>query len=383
MGPFKKKELIGLDIGTSSLKLAQLKKNAKGYELVKAGLKPLPQGSISEDEISDKQTVIESIKQFMQEQKISTKNVATSVSGRSVIIKRIKLPSMSEEELMESIFFEAEQYIPFDISDVNLDFQIMQNAQQKSEGEMDVLMVAVKKERIQDIVSIITKAGLNPSVIDIDVFALENQYEINNPREAGTPLASGNYVVLLDIGADTMNMNILWDDGSPAGRGTVFTRDASLGGRNYSKILQNGLGLDFDQAERIIQTSDPLAPVNKRLEAASTISMEQVLPLRESFYEEIFSEIQRSFDYFHATSDNVQKNGMASQITKIILSGGTSKADGIDQALAHRFELEVERANPFQKIQINPNQFDTNWLTSVAPMMAVAIGLALRRMDDR
>ena len=104
--------------------------------------------------------------------------------------------------------------------------------------------------------------------------------------------------------------------------------------------------------------------------------MDQVLSLRESFYEEIFSEIQRSFDYFHATADNVP-------ITKILLSGGTSKSDGIDQALAQRFELEVERANPFQKIQINPNQFDTNWLTSVAPMMAVAVGLALRRMDDR
>jgi type IV pilus assembly protein PilM len=353
MGLFKKKELIGLDIGTSSLKLAQLKKSAKGYELVRAGLKPLPPGAVSEDEISDKQTVIESIRQLVQEQKISSRNVATSVSGRSVIVKRIKLPSMSEEELMESIFFEAEQYIPFDISDVNLDFQIMQNAQEKSEGEMDVLLVAVKKERIQDIVSIITKAGLNPSVIDIDVFALENQYEINNAKE------SGSYVVLLDIGADTMNMNILWEGE------TVFTRDASLGGYNYLKNLQNSLGLDFAQAERLM-----------RGESIEGVSMDQVLSLRESFYEEIFSEIQRSFDYFHATADNAP-------ITRVSLSGGTSKTDGIDQALAQRFELKVERANPFQKIQINPNQFDTNWLTSVAPMMSVAIGLALRRMDDR
>ena len=283
--------------------------------------------------------------------------MATSVAGRSVIIKRIKLPTMSEEELMESIFYEAEQYIPFDISDVNLDYQIMQNAQQKNEGEMDVLLVAVKKDRIQDIVSIITKAGLNPSIIDIDVFALENQYEINNTTEMG------GYVVLLDIGADTMNMNILWESG------TVFTRDASLGGCNYLKILQNSLSLDCAQAERLMRGEDIET-------VAPGVSMDQVISLRKSFHEEIFSEIQRSFDYFHATADNAP-------ITKILLSGGASKSDGIDQALAQRFELEVERANPFKKIQINSNQFDTNWLTSVAPMMAVAVGLALRRMDDR
>ncbi|MEW5802760.1 MAG: type IV pilus assembly protein PilM [bacterium] len=353
MGLFKKKDLIGLDIGTDSLKLAQLKKNSKGYELVKAGLKPLPPGAISEDEISDKQTVVESIKQLVREQKIAIKNVATSVSGRSVIIKRIKLPVMNEKELAESIFYEAEQYIPFDISDVNLDFQIMTNAQQKSEGEMDVLLVAVKKERIQEVVSIITQAGLNPAVIDIDVFALENQFDINNSQD------TGSYMVLLDIGADTMNMNILWEGG------TVFTRDASLGGNSYTKILQTSLNLDYDQARRLNQG-----------ENVEGVTKDQVLALRESFYEEIFSEIQRSFDYFHATADNAP-------ITKILLSGGTSKADGIDQALSQRFELEVERVNPFQKIQINPKQFDTNWLTAVAPMMTVAVGLALRRMDDR
>jgi type IV pilus assembly protein PilM len=355
MGLLKKKELIGLDIGTSSLKLAQLKKSAKGYELVRLGLKALPAGAICEDEVTDKQTVIEAIRQLVQEQKISLRHVATSLSGRSVIIKRIKLPTMSEEELTESIFYEAEQYIPFDISDVNLDFQIMQNARQKAEGEMDVLLVAVKKDRIQDMVSIVTQAGLNPSVIDIDVFALENQYEINNTVERGS------YLVLLDIGADTMNMNILWEGE------TVFTRDASLGGNNYSKILQSGLGLDFAQAERLKKGDG---------EGIENVSQDQLLSLQKSFYEEIFSEIQRSFDYFHATADNAP-------INKILLSGGTSKVEGIDQALARRFELEVERADPFRKIQIDPKQFDTNWLSSVAPMMAVAIGLAIRRMDDR
>jgi len=354
MGLFSRKELIGLDIGTSSLKLAQLKKTAKGYELVKAALKPLPQGVISEDEILDKEIVIETIKQLFQEQKVTTKDVATSVSGRSVIIKRIKLPAMSEDELEESIRFEAEQYIPFDINDVSLDFQIMQNPPKKDEGEMDVLLVAVKKERIQDLVSVVTKAGLNPAVIDIDVFALENQYEINHTQQE-----TGNYVVLLDIGADTTNMNILWE------KETVFTRDASLGGNDYSKILQTSLGLSADQAERL-----------KQGEYVEGVSADQVVPLRENFYEEIFSEIQRSFDYFRATSDNAP-------IGKILLSGGTSKVEGIDTALAHRFEIEVGKANPFQKIQINPNQFDTGWLTSVAPMMAVVVGLALRRVDDR
>ena len=353
MSLFKKKDLIGLDIGTNSLKIAQLKKGSKGYTMVKGGLKPLPQGAISEDKIFDRQTIIEAIKQLVQEQKIITKDVATSVSGRSVIVKRIKLPQMDEEELMESIFYEAEQYIPFDINDVNLDFQIMNNAKQKEEGQMDVLLVAVKKERIQDIVSIITEAGLIPSVVDIDVFALENQYELNYPKEMN------QYIVLLDIGADTMNMNILWEGQ------TIFTRDASLGGNNYSKILQNKLGLDFAQIERF-----------KLGEHIEGVTEEQLIPLRESFYEEIFSEIQRSFDYFRATADDTP-------IAKVMISGGTSKIDNFDQVLAHHFELAVEKTDPFKEITINPNQFNADWLAKVSPMMAVVVGLALRRVDDR
>ncbi len=353
MSLFKKKDLIGLDIGTDSLKIAQMKKSSKGYGLVKAGLKHFPQGAIAEDKIIDRQSIIQAIKELVQEQKITAKDVATSISGRSVIVKRIKLPQMTEEELGESITYEAEQYIPFAINDVNLDFQIMNNARQKEEGQMDVLLVAVKKERIQDIVSIITEAGLIPSVVDIDVFALENQYELNYLKDMN------NYVVLLDIGADTMNMNILWEGQ------TIFTRDASLGGNNYSKILQNKLGLDFTQTEKI-----------KSGETVEGVTEEQIIPLRESFYEEIFSEIQRSFDYFRATADDTP-------LSKILLSGGTSKINAIDQVLAQHFEMEVEKSDPFKKIDINPNQFNTDWLAQVSPMMAIVVGLALRRVDDR
>lgn len=353
MGFFNKRDLIGLDIGTDSLKIAQLKKTGRGYELVKAGLKTLPPGAISEDEVHDKKIIIEAIKALMHEQKITTKNVATSVAGRSVIVKRVKLPQMNEEELKESITYEAEQYIPFDINDVNLDFQIMNKAKSKEGGQIDVLLVAVKKERIQDLFSLITEAGLIPSVMDIDVFALENQYEINYEKQGD------HYVVLLDIGADTMNMNILWEGE------TIFTRDASLGGNNYSKIFQNNLGLDFTQAEKL-----------KLGESIEGITEEKIIHLRGNFFEEILSEIQRSFDYFRATADDTP-------IAKIYLSGGTSKIPGIDQVLAQRFELEVEKTNPFKNIQINPQQFDPTWLAEIAPMMAVVVGLALRKVNDR
>jgi len=353
MGLFKKQDLIGLDIGSNSLKVAQLKRNAKGYELIKAGIKPLPPGTISEDEILDRKAIIEAIKQLLREQKVTTKQVATSVSGRSVIVKRIKLPEMNEEDLMETILYEAEQYIPFDINDVNLDFQVMNNAKSKDDGQMDILLVAVKKERIQDIVSLIQEAGLVPAVVDVDVFALENQYEVNYPRDME------HYVVLLDIGADTMNMNILWEGE------TIFTRDASLGGNNYFKVLQNNFGFGADQIEKL-----------KSGEIPQGFTEDQLVPLQESFYEEILSEIQRSFDYFRATADDTP-------ISRILLSGGTSKIGKIDQMLAQRFELEVEKNNPFQNLQINPSQFDSNWLSQIAPMMGVVIGLALRKVDDR
>lgn len=354
MNPFEKKDLVGLDIGASAIKVVELKRLKKGraYELMNLALTKLPPEVIKEDEITKPEIVAESIKKTFRDNKIENKNVAVSISGRSVIVKRIKLPKMSEEELEESIQWEAEQFIPFDINDVSLDFQIMSGLDAASEN-MDVLLVAVKKDRITDIVNIIELSELVPAVVDIDSFALENQYEINYTPEPE------KYEALVDIGAETMCINVIKDGAS------VFTRDASIGINQFHRTIQREMFLDFAQSEALMNGVE----VEGR-------TKDEIIPYRDGFYEELLAEIQRSFDYFRATAEE----GM---VSSIYLSGGGSMLENFTDFLTERLGVSVQQIDPFRNVQINLKKFDREYITSIAPLMAVGIGLALRRIGDR
>lgn len=179
---FKKKEVVGLDIGSHSIKLVQLNETGKGMELINFGVMPLQTEAVVGGAIMDANIIVEAIQNLIEVQKVKTKDVVTSVSGTSVIIKKVKLPFMTEEELAESIEWEAEQYIPFDISDVNIDFQILESAElleEKGSDQMEVLIVAIKREKIDDYTNLILEAGMNPVIVDVDAFAIENSYELN------------------------------------------------------------------------------------------------------------------------------------------------------------------------------------------------------------
>jgi type IV pilus assembly protein PilM len=348
---FSGKGSIGLDLGSSYIKTVKLKEVKGSYELELFDIHPLPPELIVDGSIIDSLRLVESIKEMVKKTGIKTKAAVTSISGHSsVIIKRISLPEMSEEELSESIKFEAEQYVPFDIEDVNLDFQIL--GPKEEPGQMDVILVAVKKDIINEYVSVIREAGLNPIIMDIDSFALENMYGINYEIEPDRNVA------MVNIGASTINMSIL------KGGISVFTRDSSLGSNLHTEALQREFNLTYENAERL-----------KRGEPVENIPPESVESVIESASEEILGEVIRSLDYYRSTT-------LHEDVSEIILSGGCALMQNFHAMIAEKTGVETRIAEPFRNIKI-PKRFDTAYIEEMAPMMAIAVGLALRKQGDR
>lgn len=348
---FGKRGIIGLDIGSSYIKAVQLKDTRSGYELELFDMIPISPELIVEGSIIDSIRLTEALKELIRKAKIKTKDAVISISGHSaVIIKRISLPDMTEEELSESIKFEAEQYVPFDIEDVNIDFQIL--GPREEPGQMDVILVAVKKEVINDYVNVVNEAGFNTVIVDVDAFALENMYGINYEIEADTNVA------LINIGASTINMNIV------RGGVSAFTRDSSVGSNLHSEALQREFNISYEDAERL-----------KKGEPLEKITPEDAQPVIMNASEEIINEIKRSIDFFRGGSPSAD-------IKEIILSGGCALIKGFPELLSESTGIEVRKAEPFRNIKI-PKRFDLLSLDDVAPMLAVAVGLAIRRPGDR
>ena len=350
----KKKGLVGVDIGSSAVKAVELKAGGKGgaeYQLLNIGLESLPPEAIVDGAIMDSGAVIDAIQRLFSSQKIKTTDVATGVSGNAVIVKKISLPQMSPEELQESIHWEAEQYIPFDIQDVSIDYELIEGS--GSGGNMDVLLVAVKKDKISDYTSALAQAGKTPRVVDVDVFALQNCYEINYGVDPGRVTA------LLNVGASIMNINII------KGSTSIFNRDIAVGGNQYTDAIQKDLNLSFDQAESL-----------KRGAHVDGAAPENLQPILQAVSENIALEIQKTFDFFKATSSE-------DRIDRIFLSGGTSKIQGLRDLLADRFEAGVELMNPFNNVTYNPRDFDPDFLAELGPSAAIAVGLAVRKVGDR
>jgi type IV pilus assembly protein PilM len=350
----KKKGLVGVDIGSSAIKVVELRPGGKGgneYQLANLGLEPLPPEAIVDGAIMDSGAVIDAIQRVFTAQKIKTSEVATSVSGNAVIVKKISLPQMTPEELSESIHWEAEQYIPFDIQDVSLDYEVVEGG--GSGGNMDVLLVAVKKDKIGDYTSAISQAGKNAQIVDVDVFALQNCYEVNYGVDAG------RVVALLNVGASIMNINII------KGATSIFNRDIAVGGNQYTDAIQKDLNLSFDQAEAVKK--------GQRVEGANPDSLG---PILQAVSENIALEIQKTFDFFKATSSE-------DRIDRIFLSGGTAKVKGLQELLAERFDAGVELLNPFNSVTYNPRDFDPDFIADIGPSAAIAVGLAARKVGDR
>ena len=345
-----KKNLVGLDIGSSSVKAVELNRKGNSLELLNLGFEHLQPDSVVDGQIMELNDVSNAIAAIFSEHQIKTQRIAAGVSGHSVIVKNIVVPQMSEEELQESFSWHAEEHIPFDIADVNLDYQLIGN----SSDALQVLLAACKSDKIANLKQAIQLAGKQPVVIDVDAFALQNCYEVNyNPQP-------GQIVALLNIGAATMNINIL------NGARSVFARDASVGGSQYTSLLQKELGLTFEQAESVKRGQ----PLPEGVEARP------IKPVIEAVSDMLALEVRKTMDFYRTTAE---KGGEVVQ--KILVAGGGSKLPGLIEYLSKRFDVPVEVFDPFRKIEVNSRKFDPDYIREILPDMAVAVGLALRGVE--
>ena len=353
-GLSKPKAVVGLDIGSSAVKAVELKAVAKGYKVAAYASEAVPPDSIVDGAIIDAGAVAGAIRRMFDGNKsFKTTDVCASLSGNAVIVKKITLPVMTESELSESIYWEAEQYIPFDVQDVNLDYQILDpGTGPDSRGSMEVLLVAAKKEKIGDYTGVIAQAGRTPVIVDVDAFALQNAYEVNYG------LSAPQVVVLLNAGASAVNINILYGDQS------VFTRDISMGGNAYTEAVQKELDLPFESAEQL-----------KKGIPVDGATFEDAQPVLRAVTDNLLLEIQKTFDFYRASA-------ATDHIDRIVVSGGASRVEGFREMLHERFACPVEEFDPFRAVDWDAKKLGGD-PADVAATAAVAVGLALRRVGDR
>jgi type IV pilus assembly protein PilM len=351
----RSRNLVGLDIGDSSIKIVELKDlgRGRGFQLAKMGWEPLSSEAIVDGAIMDSQLVIETIQRLVQRLRIRTQQVSTALSGHSVIVKRISLPVMSEAELSESIHWEAEQYIPFDIEDVNLDYEILEGSSLSGEGNMDVLLAAAKKDKINDYTSVVSQAGLTPTTVDIAAFALQNAFEANYEFEPQ------QVVALVDVGAAVTSISVLH------GGTSVYWRDINIGGNQYTDAIQKELNLSTDQAERL-----------KRGEEIDGVPYERVLPILAAVNEDVGNEIQKTLDFFK------QISAADEPLDRLFLTGGTAQVVHLKEALGTRLNTQVELLNPFRRIPPAGRDVSAELVNEMMPTASVAVGLALRKLGD-
>lgn len=349
-----RRQLVGLDIGSSAIKVAQLKESKGRYFLQKFGVKSLESEVIVDGTVMDEGRVVSAIQELFAEANVKNKHVAISISGHAVIVKKISLPPMPDEELEGQVKLAAEQYIPFDINEVNIDFHVLSpNVSDDAQGDMSVILVAAKKDKINELTELVKAAGLVPIVMDVDAFAVENMHAINYP------LAQEETTALVNLGASVMNVNIIRAGSS------LFTRDIPLGGNRYTEAIQREIGLSFEEAEE--------SKKSDRTADSSAVSLTSVM---DSVNAEVASEIARTVDYFKTSTANAE-------LSRVLVCGGVARAKGLIQQLGDRMQLPVEMADPFAEIDITGCDIDPDRLAELAPSAAVGIGLALRAVGDR
>jgi type IV pilus assembly protein PilM len=349
----RSKSIVGVDIGSSCVKAVELAPRGSGFELLHLGVATLPHDAIVEGAFLNSGAIVDAIRAAVEKSGSKAKHAAVAVSGHSVIVKKISVPAMTVEELEESIRWEAEQYIPFDVNEVNLDFEVLQHGD--AERPMEVLLVAAKRDLIDDYVNLISEAGLQPAVIDVAGFAVENSFETNYD------IGPEDVVAVVNIGAQVTNINVV------AGGVPAFTRDVAAGGNQYTAEIQRALSIGFDEAERIKIGE----PVGRDSQEVVPQEVEQAM---RSVTNNLVGEIARSLDFFAATAADTR-------IRRLVLAGGSSRVPGLEATFRERTGLEVETLNPLQKM-LPSSRFDPEYLAQVGPSLGVGVGLALRRSDE-
>ncbi len=346
-------KVIGLDIGSNAVKMVEIDRSKKRFDLQFAGIAPIPDGAIVEKTLKKPDQVTRVIKALHSYTSSRSKQVAISVSGKSVIVKQVAMTSMSDQQLEKQIQIEAEPYIPFDIRDVNLDFFIMGDKPEK-EGSMDVVLVAAKKDYMNEYLDLLKSCNLTPEVVDVDPFALEVMYEYcyaHVPEEI---------VAIVNMGASTININIL------QGGACKYTRDLPVGGDSITREIMRFFDVPFERAENIKRGA--------RMERINPRNLRKIFQRTTEYF---VSEIQKILEFF---SQNISYD----PIQKIFLSGGAAKTYGLSSALENELSVPVEIVNPFKNLlTIDEKHFDMRYIDEIGPQMAVAVGLALRNERDK
>lgn len=348
------KNLVGVDIGSAAIKVCQVKETRRGFGLVRLGYVPLAPQVIVDGQVMDSGAVVEALTRAFSEAKIRQKECAVSVSGQNVIIRKITVPMMTQAELDEQIQWEAEQHIPFDIKDVHVDYQVLRKRPEAS--QMDLLLVAAKRERIEDYAELARRAKLKPIVCDIDAFTVQNMFEYSR----GLP--QDQTIALINVGASVSSLNII------ANGVHAFPREIANGGNAITEEIQKQLGLPFEQAEAYkcggaAHPGDPGRP---------GMVPQEVVQIVEAVSDSVAAEIQRSLDFYLATSGE-------SEISRIYVTGGTANLAALARAIERRARVPVEVWLPTEKISVEAKEVNTQLLMQRQAQLAVALGLSLRR----
>lgn len=342
----KKQEIFGLDIGSSAVKAVKLREAGGRYTLVALGRALLAPDVIADGAIKDPPAAVEAIKTAVANAGITTTEATIAISGRELIIKKVQIPEVPHNEVAGVVQLEAEHHIPFAIDEVFLDHQTVG----QHDGVMDLILVAVKKSKVNEYVGVVEAAGLDAVIVDVDGFALGNQFELNNP-EGGEEA-----VALVDIGASIMKTNVV------RGGTTIFARDIPFGGNNYTQAIADHLKIPFEQAEAA------------KLGQDTGVTWDSLVPALETVSRELSLEVQRTFDYFAST-------GESERIGKIVLAGGCAQLPGLSDYLSSSWGIPVELARPFERVEIDPQY--TEEVNAAGPALAVAVGLGLRTVGDK
>jgi len=349
------KKLVGLDIGSSSLKLAEIISSSRGHVLNRFLQIPLPKGIIIDGVLADSNALTLKIKELFRNSGCGRKGVITSLAGNSVIIKKVTLDQINETELRDLIHDEAGKYLPFDnMDDVNYDFQILGD-NSYNPNQMDIIIVAAKKDVVNSYLEAVTAAGLNVMIMDVAPFVLESVYEANYEFD------NDEIVVIINIGASTTGINVL------KGGMSIFTRDFALAGNSITESLQEKYKVTFEEAEKIKINGIPDGSDGDNLDLKNNIL---------DFAQPICLEIERSIDYFRSTFGG-------EYIKHILLSGGSAGIYNLTKSLSEKLNVKTELINPLLKIGYNKRKIDVNRLESIKPIAATAIGLGLRKMGDK
>jgi type IV pilus assembly protein PilM len=344
LASFGSASAIGLSIGSSSVKIVELKKSGRGWKLLHFGVIQLPDDAVVNREIMNGISVTESIRSLVNQIKLSNKSVCTALSGSAVIIKRMSIEVPKKTDLQDQVFWEAEQYLPFDVSEVVMDYHVLTKGK---EAKTDLIFVAAKSTVLDAYTGVIQDAGLNPKIVDTDYFALQTLFEANYPGNQQDP------TMIVDIGASSMKL-IAVHGGIP-----VFTKDASIGGKNLTAEIQRHLNLSFNDAETLKTSSNP------------NELPQEVSDLMTVTAGNFAIEIKRALDIYSASSTGAP-------ITQVLLCGGSSKIPNLSKSIEEVIEIPVQLMNPFNAISYDPGVFTDEYIATISPIAAIPIGLAIR-----